>query len=241
MDNGRSSTVAERLKIALEMRAMKAVDLSEKTGISKPSISCYLSGKYEPSPVALYKMGKALNVSDMWLYGFDAPMQRSMEQLNNDIIGDLVTLAAKRKYNRIKEVRQSVGITEEKLASEIGIDLETLSKFESWEEEPTTKQYIKISEVTGKSITYIMGYSIKDETEDTRRIIDSIFTDLSSYEDDNKEPEWESISAETLYKEQMEFLQGKLLKSFSLLNDEGKIEAVKRVDELSLIEKYRLK
>lgn len=85
----RIASPAERLKEALELRGMKQVDLSEKSGISKPNISCYLSGKYEPKQEALYKMGKALDVAEMWLAGHDVSMERPKAQKENDALADL--------------------------------------------------------------------------------------------------------------------------------------------------------
>ncbi len=85
----RIASPAERLKEALDLRGMKQVDLSEKSGISKPNISCYLSGKYEPKQEALYKMGKALDVAEMWLAGHDVSMERPKAQKENDALADL--------------------------------------------------------------------------------------------------------------------------------------------------------
>lgn len=93
----RISTTAERLKEALDLRNMKQVELSEKSGISKPNISCYLSGKYEPKQEALYKMGKALDVAEMWLSGYDIPMERPAAQKENDAIADLMDRIKKEK------------------------------------------------------------------------------------------------------------------------------------------------
>lgn len=88
---------AERLKEALELRGMKQADLSEKSGINKPNISCYLSGKYEPKQDALYKMGKALDVAEMWLAGHNVPMERPAAQKENDALADLVQRIRKEK------------------------------------------------------------------------------------------------------------------------------------------------
>jgi transcriptional regulator with XRE-family HTH domain len=93
----RTSLPSERLKEALELRGMKQVELSEKSGISKPNISCYLSGKYEPKQDALYKMGKALDVAEMWLAGHDVSMERPADQKENDALADLVERMRKEK------------------------------------------------------------------------------------------------------------------------------------------------
>lgn len=95
--NERIATPAERLRLALELREMKQVELSEKSGISKPNISCYLSGKYEPKQDALYKMGKALDVAEMWLAGYDMPMERPAAQKENDALADLMERIKKEK------------------------------------------------------------------------------------------------------------------------------------------------
>lgn len=91
------ATASERIKQALSLRNMKQVELSEKSGINKPSISCYVSGKYEPKQSALYDLGKALDVSEMWLAGYDVPMERPMEQKENDELVDLVDKLKKEK------------------------------------------------------------------------------------------------------------------------------------------------
>lgn len=92
MENGviRVSSTPERLREAMELSGKKQVDLVRSTGIDKGSISNYLSGRYEPKQEAIYKLALALNVSEMWLWGYDVPMERSSEQKNNDAISDIV-------------------------------------------------------------------------------------------------------------------------------------------------------
>lgn len=84
------STPAQRIREAMDLRNMKQVDLAEKSGISRPNISCYLSGKYEPKQLHLYNLGRALDVAEMWLAGFDIPMERPAEQKENDELADLM-------------------------------------------------------------------------------------------------------------------------------------------------------
>lgn len=69
-------TTANRLNLAMEMRNMKAVDLSEKTGIGKSYISQYRNGIVNPKQDRIYLMAQALNVNEMWLMGHDVPMER---------------------------------------------------------------------------------------------------------------------------------------------------------------------
>jgi len=108
------ATASERIKKALNLRGMKQVELSEKSGINKPSISCYVSGKYEPKPSTLYELGKVLDVSEMWLAGYDVPMERPLEQKENDEFVDLVDkLQNEKKFRQL--VLKLANLNEEKL------------------------------------------------------------------------------------------------------------------------------
>lgn len=91
-NQGRIADASDRLKEALRLRNMKQAELAELTGISKQSINCYVSGRYEPKQEALYKMGRALDVAEMWLAGYDIPMERPKEQKNNDALSDIVVM-----------------------------------------------------------------------------------------------------------------------------------------------------
>ncbi len=65
-----------RLTKALNIRNMKAQELSVKAGIPKSSISQYMSGYTKPKDERVYAIAKALDVSEAWLMGFDVPMER---------------------------------------------------------------------------------------------------------------------------------------------------------------------
>lgn len=78
------ATISERLREAMDIRHMKQVDLSNKTGIDKGSISQYLSGKYAPKGDKLYKLAVALKVSSAWLSGFNVPMEDKPQIVKNN-------------------------------------------------------------------------------------------------------------------------------------------------------------
>ena len=64
---------ARRLSSALNKRNMRAQDLANATGLNKASISQYVNGSHAPSNISAGKMAKVLNVSPLWLMGFDVP------------------------------------------------------------------------------------------------------------------------------------------------------------------------
>lgn len=87
----RVATTGDRIRIAMNNKGMKQIDLVNATGLDKSRISNYLSGKYEPKQLAINKLAIALDVNEMWLWGLDVPMERSKAQKNNDAIADIVT------------------------------------------------------------------------------------------------------------------------------------------------------
>lgn len=84
---GPVDTFANRLNTAMRIRNVKASELSEKTGISKSSLSEYMKGKYEAKQTGIYLLSKVLNVSEAWLMGLNVPMERN---LKTDRLGNVV-------------------------------------------------------------------------------------------------------------------------------------------------------
>ena len=72
------ATIASRLREALNIRGMKQIELSEKTGINKGAISSYLSGKYEPKQANVSSLAQVLSVNEAWLLGKDVPMDATI-------------------------------------------------------------------------------------------------------------------------------------------------------------------
>lgn len=62
---------AKRLKQAMDNMNMSAQELSDKSGVSKASISQYVNGSHKPSNISAPKLAKVLMVNAMWLMGFD--------------------------------------------------------------------------------------------------------------------------------------------------------------------------
>lgn len=83
----RVENVSKRLREAMYKANKTQADLARETGISKATLSRYLSGQFEPKQIAVNKMAVALNVAEMWLWGCDVPMERPAPE-------DVGTLAA---------------------------------------------------------------------------------------------------------------------------------------------------
>lgn len=79
-----------RVREALALRNMKQVELCEKTGIKKSSVNNWLAQRWQPKQDALMRMAKVLDVSEMWLAGYDVPKERPIEQKKSDELAQLI-------------------------------------------------------------------------------------------------------------------------------------------------------
>lgn len=107
--------VSERLRQAMEEKGMKQIDVVNASGIDRGALSCYLSGKYEPKQLAINKLAAVLDVSEMWLWGYDVPKERSQEQKNNDILTDII-VKARTDAQFFNVIKTLYGLDREKLA-----------------------------------------------------------------------------------------------------------------------------
>ena len=90
MEWERVSTTKDRLHEAMLISGKKQIDIANATGISRGTISKYLSGKFEPKSDHIAKIAKCLNCSEMWLWGYKAPRERSEKQRKNDHISNVI-------------------------------------------------------------------------------------------------------------------------------------------------------
>lgn len=79
------STTAERLRLIMDNRNLRQVDILNlakpycdkfDVKLGKNDVSQYVSGKVEPGQYKLTVLGMALGVSEVWLMGYDVPMER---------------------------------------------------------------------------------------------------------------------------------------------------------------------
>ena len=80
-----------RIAEALSIKGWKQVDLVERTGIPKASINAWVKQNWQPKQKSLMKMAQVLGVSEMWLAGYDVPMERPEAQKKNDELIQLIS------------------------------------------------------------------------------------------------------------------------------------------------------
>lgn len=83
------ATTSDRLKYLMETRNMRQADIFEKiqpfcesygVNIPRNALSQYITGKVCPKQDKLSILGMALDVSEVWLMGYDVPMEREKER-----------------------------------------------------------------------------------------------------------------------------------------------------------------
>ena len=61
----------------MDIKNINQVDLCQRTGIPKSSMSMYLSGERSPRQNRLSQIAEKFNISEAWLMGYDVPMERT--------------------------------------------------------------------------------------------------------------------------------------------------------------------
>lgn len=107
------STISERLQFAMDKRKIKQIDLARVADVNQGALSRYLKGSYEPKSATIYKLALALDVSDMWLEGYDVPLERSQKQKEIDFKNNLYKKIAS-DMDLLKTISQYYNLPEEK-------------------------------------------------------------------------------------------------------------------------------
>ena len=105
-------TFGERLKIAMEFRSKKAVDIVENCGIQKGNLSRYINGKLpEPKQSTIYKIADYLQINRAFLLGisdnivvWDLDKGRINESEKDVILADINNICARQDINNLKSI-----------------------------------------------------------------------------------------------------------------------------------------
>lgn len=110
------SSFAQRLNEAMEAKGIKAVELSEMTGISAPLISRYRNGKHEAKQTGVFHLAKALGVPPAWLMGLDVPVE------NEYSFGNVVPVPDMNKIPLVGQIARGTPIlAEQNIEREVDI------------------------------------------------------------------------------------------------------------------------
>lgn len=111
----KKDTCSNRIKHALNFRNLKQIELAEKSGVKPSALNQYITGKIIPRQKALTALAQALDVNEVWLMGFDVPMERT-HKLN------LTLEQRKALIKEIEEKRIQQNLTKEEAADQNDLD-----------------------------------------------------------------------------------------------------------------------
>jgi len=103
-----------RIEEALNIRGIKQIELVEKTGLKKASVNHWVKQRYQPKQDSVFKMARVLDVSEMWLAGYDVPMERPKAQVKMDELAKVFNII--RKDEQLKNLVVNISkLNEEQL------------------------------------------------------------------------------------------------------------------------------
>lgn len=94
----------------MDIKNINQVDLCQRTGIPKSSMSMYLNGERSPRQNRLSQIAEKFNISEAWLMGYDVPMERT-DSLSDE------TLSQKDK----RDILDIISSTKAELLSQEGL------------------------------------------------------------------------------------------------------------------------
>lgn len=202
-----------RLIQAMNANDIKAVELSKRTGLSTARISQYVNGKYKPKSDGIYKLAKALNVSELWLRGFNVPIERTIDSIVDE-------------HNNFISYMKALGFSCEEKEKEILIAKNSLpTEFqEEIQEDLTTatEVYYKISNPKF-NFDVVLNES---EFEQLKKNVAIKTKQAILYTKNTKTKSYDKNADE-------------LLEFYYALNDSGKTKAIESIEDLTMIPKYQ--
>ena len=94
----------------MHIKNINQVDLCQRAGFPKSSMSMYLSGERSPRQNRLSQIAEKFNISEAWLMGYDVPMERT-DSLSDE------TLSQKDK----RDILDIISSTKAELLSQEGL------------------------------------------------------------------------------------------------------------------------
>lgn len=115
---GKKSNTAERLKEIMKQRGLKQIDIvnaaqpfCEKYGVKlgRNDISQYVAGKVAPNQHKLTVLALALNVSEVWLMGYDEPKKPRTDYIIQKVLASAEYTNSIPPDKRTAEILKEVG------------------------------------------------------------------------------------------------------------------------------------
>lgn len=140
---------------------------------------------------------------------------------------------------KIAKARKEAKLTQKELGEKLGVTAQSVAQWENNLRNPKFETLAKIADALQIPVYELMGYSLKHDTPENRAIADAGLRAAFGKGGAADVSEWVPVSFEQLHAEQQAFLDSRMKKAFSALNEVGQKVACERVEELSKIDDYK--
>ncbi len=152
--------LGDKIKELRENKNLTQSQLSKILGVSPSTIGMWEQNRRSPDNESLKKIADLFDVS------IDSLLGRSEYVYYNSLTKDS-NLQSK---NKIKELRQAKGWTQDELADKLHVKRAAISKYESSKIPLTADTIRKLSEIFNKSTDYILGLTDDKENDNIDKI-----------------------------------------------------------------------
>ena len=140
---------------------------------------------------------------------------------------------------KIANARKEAKLTQKELGEKLGVTAQSVAQWENNLRNPKFETLARIAEALQVPVYELMGYSLKHDTPENRAIAEAGFQAAFGKGGAADVSEWVPVSFEQLHTEQQAFLDSRMKKAFSALNETGQKVACERVEELAEMPKYK--
>ena len=137
--------ISVAIKSFLDENGLKSYKLAEKSGCNKTALNNWLYQRQLPSSKALIKLADYMNVSLDYMLGLSEEKH-------------LIRSGTTERFGRrINALLSSAEVTPYRLAKECGVGTSAVSKWNDLKRLPSIETLIKLSEVLGVKVDYLVG------------------------------------------------------------------------------------
>ena len=86
------------------MHGRSVTSLASEVGVSKQTISAYLSGTRKPKRIMLAELARVINVSEAWLMGYDVPQERQDDYSRSPSLPANIRPITKKRFPMLGEI-----------------------------------------------------------------------------------------------------------------------------------------
>ena len=157
--------IVNRIKLLREEIGLKQDELAKKIDVSPSAIGMYERNLREPNNEITLKLANFFEVSTDFLLGkSDIRNVEEMQKISSNMFFG----------NRIKQLRNELGLTQEDFAKKIGYTRTAISAWEIGRNEPSNADTVKIANFFGCSIDYLLG---KTDVRNPGKQIDDVLNE----------------------------------------------------------------